>query len=68
MCASFETLRAVPSVEEERFILLDLRKLVFQTLDLPTPFHPNSGKRFETANLPQKALPTVEGLQFWITP
>ena len=35
--ASFKTLCTVPSVEEERFVLLDLGELVLQPLDLPRP-------------------------------
>ena len=45
MCTSIETLCAVASVEEERFALLDLGKLVPQSLDLPTPFQPDESQR-----------------------
>jgi len=41
MGASVETLCAIASVEEERFVLLDLGELVSQTLDLPIPFQPD---------------------------
>ena len=43
MSASIETLCAIASVEEERFVLLYLGELVSQTLDLPTPSQPDPG-------------------------
>ena len=41
MRASVETLCAIASVEEERFVLLDLRELVPQTFDLSMSFQPD---------------------------
>jgi len=45
MSAGVETLCTISSVEEERFVLLDLRELVSQTLDLPTSSQPDPGDR-----------------------
>jgi len=67
MSASIKTLCAIPSVEEECFVLLDLGELVSQTLDLPRHFSLTSAI-FEIANLPRMALPVVEELRSWTRP
>ena len=43
MSAGIETLCAIASVEEERFVLLDLGELISQALDLRTRFQPDPG-------------------------